>query len=99
MRPQHYSRYLPFKTSSDHCYLLTFSDHLTKRSCLAIYNRVDLGKIVIINTLVASLVMYKLQVLPKLESGYVNRFNDMIEHFLWNGSKPKIAIKILQLDK
>ena len=44
-----------------------------------------LSKITIINSLVTSLFVYKMYVLPNLTDQYVNKLNKIIENFLWNG--------------
>ena len=54
------------------------------------------GKIQVINTLVASLFVYKMSVLPMLSTSYIARINTMIENFLWDSKKPKIKLSILQ---
>ena len=55
------------------------------------------GRIQIINTLVASLYVYKMAVLPRLPDVYIKQFNNMIEDFIWTGHKPKIPLDVLQL--
>ena len=57
------------------------------------------GKIAVINTLVASQFVYEMTVLPVIHQKYVELFNQMIIDFLWEGRRPKIAIKILQAPK
>lgn len=51
-----------------------------------------MGKIMIINSLCASLFVYKLQVLPQLTRNYVLQFTQIVQEFLWNGGRSKIAI-------
>ena len=58
-----------------------------------------LGKVNIVNTLVASLFVYKMLVLPSMSDSMHKTINNDIVNFLWNGKKPKIALKILQSDK
>ena len=58
-----------------------------------------LGKILIVNTLIASLFVYKMSVLPTIPQQYVKRFNEIIMKFIWNNKKPKIPLKILQANK
>ena len=55
-----------------------------------------LGKINIINTLVASLYVYKLTVLPNLPKDLIKSFDNAISDFLWNGRKAKISLRVLQ---
>ena len=57
-----------------------------------------LGKVNIVNTLVASLFVYKMSVLPT-HSSLHKRLHKMVENFLWNGHRPKIPLGILQLPK
>ena len=57
------------------------------------------GKILLINTLVASLFTYKMYVLPSISQDIVKQMNTLFEQFLWNGHKPKIPLKVLQMDK
>ena len=54
------------------------------------------GKIQVINSLIASQLVYKLSVLPELPETYVKRLNELSEKFLWNGHRPKIPISVLQ---
>ena len=58
-----------------------------------------LGKILIINTLVSSLFVYKMSVLPPIPEKYVKKLNTLMNQFLWNMRKPKIPIEILQIPK
>ena len=55
------------------------------------------GKIEIINTLIGSMFVYKMLVLPRIPDSYLTRFNKLVEQFIWNGSRPKIRTDILQL--
>ena len=57
------------------------------------------GKVNIINTLIASLFVYKMSVLPKLPAYMVKQLEDMFVKFLWNGHKPKIPLEILKSPK
>ena len=63
------------------------------------YNLSLIGKILVINTLIASTLTYKMSVLPLLGKEYYKEFNQIIENFLWNGKKAKIPLKILQGNK
>ena len=58
-----------------------------------------LGKVTIINTLVASLFVYKMSVLPKIPTWLCRKLDDISEKFLWSGRRPKIPIKVLQRNK
>ena len=48
-----------------------------------------IGRVNIVNTLIASLFTYKMAVLPKLPRRFTTRMEKMIEGFLWNGARPK----------
>ena len=58
-----------------------------------------IGKILIINALIASLFVHKMQVLPFLPETYIVKIEKEFENFIWNGKKPKIPIKTLQVLK
>ena len=55
-----------------------------------------IGKVTIINSLVASLFVYKMQVLPLMLEKELGKFNQLITDFIWNGRKPKIKLEYLQ---
>ena len=57
------------------------------------------GKIQVINSLVTSLFVYKMSVLPNLSQGFHSKINKIFEKFIWNDKRPKIPIAILQLNK
>ena len=58
-----------------------------------------MGKVQVVNTLVASLFVYKMSVLPRIPQVVVKTMDNMIRDFLWAGKKAKIAYKILQNPK
>ena len=58
-----------------------------------------IGKVEVVNTLVASLFVYKMMVLPTIPRGTIKNLENMIRYFIWNGKKSKIAYKTLQLPK
>ena len=64
----------------------------------ALYNRglTLLGKIRVVNTLVASLFVYKMMVLPMIPQVIVKKVDSLIIKYLWEGKKSKISYKILQ---
>ena len=72
-----------------------------KKNLAAWYNRglSLLGKIQVVNTLIASLFVYKMMVLPTIPKAFVKNIDNLIRNFLWNGKKSKIAYKTLQLPK
>ena len=57
------------------------------------------GKILLINTLMASLFVYKMSVLPSIPSIFTKKLDQLCESFLWNGKKAKISLKTLQRNK
>ena len=50
-----------------------------------------LGKILVVNTLVISLFIYRLQVLSSPSQDILKRYKDIITEFLWEHKRPKIA--------
>ena len=58
-----------------------------------------IGKVNVVNTLVASLLVYKMKVLPNIPKDYVRKIENLITSFIWNKRKPKISIKVLQMPK
>ena len=58
-----------------------------------------LGKVQVVNTLVASLFVHKMMVLPIIPQGIVKRMDNLIREYLWNGKKAKIAYRRLQNTK
>ena len=58
-----------------------------------------LGKVQVVNALIASLYVYPMMVLPLLPQTFVKRIDNMVREYLWKGKKAKIALKILQLPK
>ena len=57
-----------------------------------------MGKVVVINTLIASLFVYLLQSV-NIPNNFVNKFNELILAFLWQGKCPKIPLEFLQGEK
>ena len=58
-----------------------------------------IGKVTVINSLIASLFIHKLTVLPNMPKSIVRKFNTMMVNFLWNEKRPKIPTSVLQLSK
>ena len=58
-----------------------------------------IGKILIINTLIASLFVYKMTVLPSIPEYMVKELETEFRKFIWNGKKAKISLKTLQAGK
>ena len=57
------------------------------------------GKVNLVNTLIASMFVYKMTVLPRISHWMINTINQMIEKFIWNNSRPKIPLSVLQSSK
>ena len=55
-----------------------------------------IGKVEVINTLVASLFVYRMTSLPAIPAYISEKFNKMIEEYIWNKAKPKIPLEVLQ---
>ena len=61
------------------------------------YHRMSLiGKVTVINSLMASLFVYKMQVLPVIDDTLIDQIETIILDFLWQGKKEKIALPILK---
>ena len=58
-----------------------------------------LGKVNIVNSLIASLFIYKFAVLPNMTDKMLQAVEQKIINFLWNGKKAKIKMSILQASK
>ena len=65
------------------------------------YNRslTLLGKIQVVNTLIGSLFVYKMNVMLNLSRSQISDIEKLIRDFLWRGKTDKIPLKILQMDK
>ena len=50
----------------------------------------------VINTLVASLFVHEMQVLPRIPEYIIKEIEKEMEKFIWNGRKPKIKLSQLQ---
>ena len=58
-----------------------------------------IGKISIINTLVASLFVHKMQVLPAVPYKLVKTLDTLLTDFIWNGKRAKVSLKTLRKKK
>ena len=58
-----------------------------------------LGRILIVNTLMESLFVYKLSTLPDVPDDTIMLIEKMIDEFIWQGKKAKIARGTLQKSK
>lgn len=57
------------------------------------------GKILIVNTLIASLYIYKMKVFSLLPKDIIDQFEAAVCHFLWNNRRAKISKEILKLPR
>lgn len=53
------------------------------------------GKALVINSLIMTLFVYRLTILPLLSKQFTSKINKMWSDFLWDGKKPKIAWPII----
>ena len=58
-----------------------------------------LGKVQVVNSRVASLLIYKMQILPCLDPEINTGIKMLMSRFIWNGRKPKMRTNYLMLDK
>ena len=58
-----------------------------------------IGKVLVVNTLIASLFVYKMMVLPIIPKSITQNMDNIIREFIWNKKKSKVAYKILQNPK
>ena len=79
---------------------INYKDILEKsESILKLWQHRNLSlirKVEIIYSLVASLFVYRMYVLPQISLQSLNKIKTMCENFLWNGRRPKIPTKRLQ---
>ena len=57
------------------------------------------GKITVVNSLMASLYVYRMQVLPVLSDAQIKEIEETIIEFIWRGRKPKIPMAHLTANK
>ena len=58
-----------------------------------------IGKVNVINTLISSLFIYKMTVLPNMPENLLTHIEKLFTDFLWNKHKPKIPLRILKLNR
>ena len=58
-----------------------------------------IGRISIVNTLVASILVHKMIVLPYMPQKYIDKIENQIMRFIWQDKKAKISKRILQANK
>ena len=61
------------------------------------YRNISLmGKVTIVNTLLSSLFVYKMMVLPLISDALIQQVESIMEKFMWAGKKAKIPLKVLK---
>ena len=58
-----------------------------------------LGKVLIVNSLIESLMVYRFSMTPVLNETKVSQIQSQIMNFIWNGKRPKISFEILKAPK
>ena len=58
-----------------------------------------IGKITVVNSLMASLFVYKMQVLPLIDDKIANEFETIVKEFIWTGAREKIPFTTLTANK
>ena len=58
-----------------------------------------IGKVKVVNTLIASLFVYKMMVLPIIPKSTIKKIDNIIRGYIWNGKKSKISYAALQNKK
>ena len=58
-----------------------------------------IGKIMVVNSLAISLFVYRMSVLPMLPEKYYQRYESLVQKFIWNDKRSKIASKVLYGNK
>ena len=57
------------------------------------------GKVTLINSLLGSLFVYKMSVIPSMHKSQFEKIDEMLETFIWNGRRPKIPLHVLMNSK
>ena len=78
------------------CFDSTIDKMYSVMQCWQNRNATLMGKTLLINTLMGSLFVYKMSVIPKMTMSQQKRVHAIINEFLWKGKKAKIPIKVLQ---
>ena len=55
-----------------------------------------IGKVLVVNTLLYSQFLHKLQALPNPDDDVYKKFNEIVTNFIWEGKRAKISITRLQ---
>ena len=62
-------------------------------------NLTIIGKTLLVNTLMSSLLMYRLAVLPPISEAQTKKYYEIVHNFMWGKKRAKIPLKILQNEK
>ena len=54
-----------------------------------------MGRVLVVNTLVESLFVYRLTILPFVESEYFDNLHTLVTQFIWKNKRPKISQQVL----
>lgn len=57
------------------------------------------GRVLVVNSLVASLSVYKMSVLGNVPYTLIEKFETIVSNFIWKGKRPKNPLKLLQLPR
>ena len=58
-----------------------------------------MGKILIVNSLIGSLFVYKMQLLANISEEKFQKIDKIIENFIWYDKKPKLSLKVMRTPK
>ena len=88
-------------TNWEHTHYLNYDCALVKMEGIlnSWHNRIltPIGKIMVINTLISSMLVHKFMCLPSPNEAFFRKYKEMITSFLWNSKTPKIRYsKIVQ---
>lgn len=90
-------------TSAEYCSMINYENILPRVTNICqqwlLHNLTLMGKVLVVNTLIASLFVYKMQVLPNLTQQYIENVCSIVRSFIWNSKKAKITDKLLTVDK
>ena len=90
-----------FHTDSTKMYQYNYENKIAKAEAImnvwAKRNITLLGKITVINSLVLSLLMYPMAVMPTPPETFFTKMRQIVTHFIWNGRPPRIKyVKLIQ---
>ena len=57
------------------------------------------GHVLVVNTLVESLFVYRLSVIPHMQQSTITKVQALVMDFIWKGKKPKISSEVLMTSK